>query len=129
MKKRVLLNIFFVACAIIFYPLKGTAMAIKSSTIEKIKDDYKEINFSDGITKEEAVIIAKYYVITNEDDDLASNVKINSVQVDKSGFDNGWWAVSFDANLKFKRKTGLKWYTIHIDKTTGELKTRGWGPA
>jgi len=129
MKRRTLLIIFFVGCNIILYPLRGIAMAIKPNSIEKIKDDYKQINFSDGISEKEAAIIAKHYIATNEDYDLVSNVKMNSVRVEKSGFDDTWWAVSFDANFKFKRKTGLKWYTIHIDKSSGELKTRGWGPA
>lgn len=112
-------------------PLKGSAMGNNPKKTEQIKQEYTKLNLSDGVNKEEALIIAQYFII-NDPSTLSSNVIISSAEVGESGLKNvigDCWAVGFDATSKFKRQTGLKWFTVHIDKKTGEIKTTGWGPS
>ena len=102
-------------------------MTTKPSKIEKIKEDYKKISMSDSVTESEAEIIAKHFVVTHDESNVRDNVKINTAKVEQSGFNNDWWAVSFDSSFKYQRR-GMEWYSVHIDKNTGEIKVRGFGP-
>lgn len=115
---------------IIFMPVKGLAMEKNSKFALKIKENYQQLDFSDGISKNEAIIIAQYDLIKDEGKDWDLNIK--KPRVKESGLKDvigDCWAVIFDANLKMKFKSGLKWYTIHVDKKTGEIRSRGWGPS
>lgn len=112
-------------------PLKGSAMGDNPKKIEQIKEDYTKLNLTDGVSKEEALVIAQYFII-NDSSTLSSNVNLNSGRVMESGLKHvigDCWAVNFSAQSKFRRQTGLKWFDVHIDKLTGQIKTTGWGPS
>jgi hypothetical protein len=128
---NIFLSMVIIAVTVLLFPLRGNAMGEAQKKEQKIQEAYKNINLSDGVSKEEALIIAKHFVI-NDPGTLSSDVIINSAEVGESGLKNvigDCWAVGFDAKWKVKRRTGLKWFTVHIDKLTGEIKTRGWGPS
>lgn len=115
---------------ILSVPIKGNAMEKNSQFTTKIKESFQKINFNDGINKDEAVLIAQNDLIS--DGIELNNLNIKKPQVEESGFKaqiGDCWAVIFNANLNMKAKSGLKWYTMHIDKKTGEIKARGWGPS
>lgn len=113
--------------SIIFMPLKGFAMEKNSQLISKIKKNYQQIDFTDGISKEEAIIIAQYDLIKDEGKNWDLNIKRHRVK--EGWLVQGCWSVIFDATLGVKLKSGLKWYAIDVDKKTGEIKVRGWGPS
>jgi hypothetical protein len=126
-----LIFILIVTFMILLVPLKGSAMGDNPKKIEQIKQDYAKLNLTDGVNKEEALVIAQNFII-NDSSTLSSNVNIRSGEVGESGLKEvvgDCWAVGFDAIAKFRRQTGLKWFTVHIDKLTGEIKTTGWGPS
>lgn len=113
-------------------PLDGSAMGgVNLKKIEQIKRDYTKLDLTDGVSKQEALIIAQYF-IANDSSTLSSNVNLGSGKVMESGLKDvigDCWAVAFDAKMKFRWQTGLKWFTIHIDKVTGKIKTTGWDPS
>lgn len=125
-----LIFILIVTFMMLLVPLKGSAMGDNPKKIEQIKQNYAKLNLTDGVSREEALIIAQNFVIN--DSYASSSVVISSGKVMESGFKKtlgNCWAVSFNAKLKVKRQTGLKWFTLHIDKTTGEIKVKDWGPS
>lgn len=129
MKNSIMLLI--VVLTILLLPLKGSAMGNNPTEIEQIKEDYANLNLADGVSKEEAFVIAQYFII-NDSSTLSSNVNLGSGKVMESGLKNvigDCWAVNFSAQSKFRRQTGLKWFDVHIDKLTGKIKTTGWGPS
>ncbi len=129
MIKKIYVILSFLVLAMFLYPMRGVPMAINPDKSNEIIKKYNRINFSDGINKDEAIIIAQHSIVTDEENNWKDNLKVASAEVDNSGLDEGWWAVGFDATLSFKSRTGLRWFTIHIDKKTGEIKSKGWGPA
>jgi len=105
---------------------EGETMGERPNYVTQIKAKMKQVDVSDGVSKEEAVIIAQNDMI---DDDGADKVYLNKPDVKESGLVDGCWYVGFDTRFKVRVKTGLEWYGIHIDKKTGEIKGRGWGPS
>ena len=92
-----------------------------------MEDKLKQVNILDGVSKEEAIIIAQNYL-------LKENIKIEelgflSPKVRESKIIKGCWAVVFDAKFKVRMESGLHWFRVHIDRNTGEIKSRGWGPS
>ncbi len=124
-------NMFLIVLGMmLFLPLKGLAMGNNPKTIEKIKEDYSKLNLTDGVSKQEALIIAKHFVI-NDPYNLSA-VVMSSGKVMESGYKDlkgNCWAVIFDAKLKVKWQTGLLWFEVHIDKVSGMIKVQGWGPS
>ena len=93
----------------------------------QIKEKLKEVDFSDGVSKEEAIIIAQNYLL--EKKVKLENMNFIKPKVGESDLIKGCWAVVFAARFKFKMESGLQWFIIDVDKKTGEIKTWGWGPA
>jgi len=98
----------------------------------EIQEKYRQLNLSDGVSKEEAIIIAQNYMIEEGFDRRYILMKPN---VEESGFEK-YWKVTFRAtyaeSVKKANIFGLigmfKWWiSIRIDKKTGEIITVG-GP-
>ena len=109
-------------------PLNGLAMGNNPRKAKKIQTAYENLDLSDGVSKKEAIVIAKHFII-NENEFAKNNARLNSAEVEESGLVENAWAVGFDAKLKYRLKSGLKWFTVDIDKNTGEIKVVGWGPS
>ena len=104
----------------------------------KAPDDYRaqlqQVNFSDGISKEEAVIIAQNHLIKGGTDKEVAlskpSVEDSRFTVDGAGHPLApCWEVNLNATWKVRLESGLKWYSVHIDKKTGQIKVSGWGPS
>ena len=126
-KYFVLIILFFLTALLM--PVKGVAMEKYSQFTLQVKENFKNINLTDGVSKEEAIIIAQYELIKGNDGGKRWGLNIRKPRVEESELVKRCWAVIFDANLKVRMQSGLKWYTFHIDKNTGEIKIQGWGPS
>ena len=124
---RRLKYLIFIISFILVHQNKGGAMGEKVNYKTMMEDKLKQVNILDGVSKEEAIIIAQNYL-------LKENIKIEelgflSPKVRESKIIKGCWAVVFDAKFKVRMESGLHWFRVHIDRNTGEIKSRGWGPS
>lgn len=93
---------------------------------EHSKAKAQQVDLSDGVSKEEAVIIAKNYAIEKREDDRCI---ISRPHVEESSLIDGCWSIKFPTTWRVRLSQGLKWAEIHIDKKTGQIKASGWGPS
>lgn len=100
----------------------------------EIKGKFKQLDLSDGVSKEEAGIIAQNYLIEQELDKKYSLTKPNIE--DESEVDLNDWRVIFNAtygeSIKQANIFGLFgimrwWISVRIDKKTGKIISVG-GP-
>ncbi len=122
--------LFLALCCVFILGMGGT--------MAKSPDDYRaklqQVNFADGISKEEAVIIAQNNLI---DDGTDKSCVLSRFSVKDTGFtvDGAGrplapcWEVRFNATLKTQLRSGLKWFSVLVDKKTGQIKVSGWGPS
>jgi hypothetical protein len=115
----------FIVIIIILLIVAGCATANKSSIYNFYKEELKTVNKSDGISKKEAIIIARNYLIRNN---ISKRVNIHNPKVSNSRLVNNSWCVIFDTTFVTKFQQGLVYYEIDIDKTSGEIKGIGWWP-
>lgn len=113
---------------------KGIIMGQKPDYKTEIKEKYKQLNLSDGVSKEEAIVIAQNYMI---DEGLDKSYVILKPAVEDFEF-NQWneWRIIFKAtygeSIKQANVFGLLgifkwWISLNIHKKTGEIKSVG-GP-
>ena len=99
-------------------------------TMAKSSDDYraqlKHVDLSDGVSKDEATIIAQNYLLDNNYKD---GYVISHPSVGSSSLVEGCWTVEFPTTLSVRLQQGLKWLRVHVDKKTGQVKSSGWGPS
>lgn len=126
MHKRLILLILIISLFWSQYD-KGAAMGKKIDYKTEIKEKIKQVDVSDGVSKEEAVTIAQNYML-EESFNVKDVIDFLKPKVGNSGLIKGCWAIIFHSTFKVRMKSGLKWYTVHIDKKTGEIKSQGWGP-
>ncbi|MFH1202247.1 MAG: hypothetical protein V1674_05095 [Candidatus Omnitrophota bacterium] len=95
-----------------------------------IKEELKQIEISDGVSKKEAIIIAQNELIK---DGLEKEYYISKPIITESKLVDGCWFVRF--NMKFKFGYILekilflgRWCGYHIEKKSGEIKMKDWGP-
>lgn len=104
----------------------------------KSPDDYRaklqQVDRTDGISKEEAIIIAQNHLIDGGAD---KEVTLSKPSIGDSRFtvDGAGrplapcWEVRFNATWKVQLESGLKWAAVDVDKKTGQIKVSGWGPS
>lgn len=117
------------AIAVTCAPSKGLAMAEKQDYEALIKQKFQKINLSDGVSKDEAIVIAQNYLLENE---FGKNCILKSAKVfaeDDPYWDKNSWHVTFNLKLSKKLKTGLKWTVVNVDKKTGDARSGGEGPS
>ena len=85
----------------------------------------QEVNFSDGVSKEEAIVIAQNYLIDEKADKAFA---ITRPRVSESKLIDGCWAVSFPRTLRETLQHGPLWSVVDIDKKTGKIKSSGGWP-
>jgi len=112
---------------IVFVAKKGEAMGNRPSFESIIKEKMKVINISDGVSREEAIIIAQNYLI---DKGINNDCIIAKPQVIEKGWSipNGTCEIRFEANRTIKRKQGLEWFSVYVDIEKGGIEGCGWGP-
>ena len=96
----------------------------------KSADYYKaklqQLDLTDGVSKEEAIVIVQNYLLRNSYKD---GYKISRPRINDSTIVKGCWAVVFPTTWSVRLGQGLKWLEVDVDKTTGEIKSVGWGPS
>ncbi len=107
-------------------------MMAKSS--DYYRAQLQQVNLTDGVSKEEAVIIAQNNLIDDGTDKSCvlsqPSVKDSRFTVDGAGHPLApCWEVRFDATWKTRLRSGLKWFRVLVDKKTGQIKSSGWGPS
>ena len=91
----------------------------------------KEVDLTDGVNKEEAIIIAQNYLIEQGYFWKGSQkeIAIEKPKVDDSPLIKESWVVGFPTTWRERLESGLTWLVIHIDKKTGQIKSEGWRPS
>lgn len=119
---------FTTATLLTFGPLEGAAMSGRPDFDTQIKEKIKNIDFSDGVSKEEAIVIAQNYMI-DEGDDFCKDYNLLKPTVEESSRFPENWLVGFPTTLKYRLKTGLQWNAMFVNKKTGLVKYSGEGPS
>jgi hypothetical protein len=95
------------------------------------KEKLSQVDRSDGIDKEEAVVIAQNKMIETSND---KDHRISKPIVKESKFEGtDCWFVRFNLKFEFghimERMLGTPWIGYYIDKTTGDIKGEdSWYP-
>ena len=92
---------------------------------EYYRAQLQRINLSDGVSKEEAIVIAQNYLIDQEAD---KDFALSRPKVRDSKVIDGCWTVSFPRTLQKMLRYGPLWSVIEIDKRTGQIKSSGGWP-
>ncbi len=99
---------------------------------EYYRAQLQRINLSDGVSKEEAIIIAQNYLLDVGEKGCAlsrPSVKDSSFTRDGEGRPLApCWEVKFPTTWAVRFKQGLFWVAVHIDKKTGKVRVAGAGP-
>lgn len=107
-------------------------MAERSDYTTEIKEKFKQIDLSDGASKEEAIIIAQNHLIENglSKDYVVTRPKVADLHMFNQ------WEVTFKATYGESIKKGnvfgligiFKWWiAVSVDKKTGKVMSTG-GP-
>lgn len=124
--------IFLILFNVIFFNTSCARVPIKErpSDYHYYKEKLKEINKSDGISREEAIIIAQNYAIEQglDKDYIITNPTV------KDFTSSNDWEITFKATYGESIKQGgifgsiVRWWIcVHLDKRTGVVKSMG-GP-
>ncbi len=113
--------IFFISNA------KGVAMSRKLDRYAEIKEKFKQIDISDEVNKEEAIIIAQNYVIDKiEKEEIffrklgISNAQLSEDPSYKDKFKENW-VILFPMRFGFLKT----WNVIYVNKQTGKVLDGG----
>lgn len=105
-----------------------------------IREKLKQVDISDGVSEEEAILLAQNYMI-NQKEDFSRNFVLSKPKVVEVNLNDPMfrkldntiykenWVISFPATLEFKLKTGLKWCEMFVNKKTGQVRYSGEGPS
>lgn len=126
-KAKALLILGFIICGSLIISNVEGAMGGGPNYKAEIKAKFKNVDISDGVNKNEAIIIAQNFLIDNKFD--IKDIRISKYTIEDKPINQKLWVISFDATDKTRKESGLEWYTIQIDKDTGEIKGHGWGPS
>ena len=103
------------------------AMGPRVDYKQVIRDNLSQVDISDGVSKEEAMIIAQNYML-NKRSDIEKDFNIRKPWVTPTSLFPDSWVVYFPTTFSFRNSTGLKWGGMFVNKKTGELKYSGEGP-
>ena len=123
MRRSVLITMLFLLISM----NPSFAMGENRKKFDIIKEKFKMVDLSDGVNKEEASIIAQNHLVNKNFQ--AKDINIFRPRVEQSGLFNNFWVVIFNPSFHIRISQGLEWYSLNIDKQTGEIKTEGWGPS
>jgi len=129
MALRIFTVILTIIMSIALNSIQGVAMEARPAYKEQIKEKLKNIIFSDGVSKEEAIIIAQNYLLETE---WGKSCNLKSAEVfgeNDPYWDKDSWHISFKLTYKERVKSGLKWTILNVDKKTGKVTPGGEGPS
>lgn len=127
MSRQIFTILFFVLCVGLVLPKGGAMSGVDYKA--QIKEKFKKIDLSDGVNKEEAVIIAQTHIITNSEDKIFDLKSAKVFGENDPYWPSTSWHISFNIISKDWRRRGLKWATINVNKNTGVITDGGAGPS
>jgi hypothetical protein len=124
MERTFIIIIFSILFSGLFFFKEGDAMGERKPSHKK---SLSEVNLSDGVDKEEAIILAQNYLVNTGRDDflITSKPKV----FEKHAYGANYWRVTFPTTPKVQREQGLEWGALIVDKETGKVQYLGEGPS
>lgn len=130
--KRKIISLLIVLQVLVLFSNKGAAMAEKPDYKTEIPEKFKQIDLSDGVTKEEAVIIAQNHAIDQGWDKDYIVARPIAKDFKNKLYGSEEWEVTFNAtygaNVKqakgfgmFGLFRGYAW--VYVNKKTGEIRS------
>jgi hypothetical protein len=111
----------------IFFIIDNKGMAMTGRPYDYYREKLKEVNISDGVSKEEAIIIAQNYIIDKikEGGDFYKKLGISKPEFsDDSKYKNQLkenWVILFPMRYGFLKT----WNVIYVNKQTGKVVDGG----
>ena len=129
MRKRALLPVLAAMVCLLFDATDGAAMGTGRAYESEIRMRAQQIKVDNGIDKEEAIILAQNQLLK---DNRAKGLSLRSAEIfgeNDPFWDKDTWHISFKATFPSRLKDGVKWWTLHVNKKTGEVTYGGGGPS
>ena len=110
-----------------FFMINNKGMAMSKITYEYYREKLKEVNISDGVSKEEAIIIAQNYIIDmiEKGEEFFRKLVISKPQLSE----DPWYTDRFREEwiILFPMRYGFlkTWNVIYVNKKTGEVVDGG----
>lgn len=105
---------------------KGEAMAERSLDYNSYKEKLKEVNISDGVSEEEAIILAQNYIVNDEE--LKTMCLVHKPKIDERRLSEGYWRIQFPLRWKYGVGWLRRWVIFYVNIRTGEVKEGGQTP-
>jgi len=121
----ILISLFLGIC-------KGEAMGKRQEKPKRDEINNNElsaVNSFGGIDKNEAIILAKNYIVNNGLDNLLDVSRIRKVDNKKHHYGEEYWFISFSTTREGRWEQQLTWGALLVNKYTGEVKYLGEGPS
>lgn len=109
--------------------LPGAAMDKGFKYEEEIRIKAQQINVSDGISKDEAIILAQNQVLKDNQEEIFVLKSAEVFGENDKFWDKNSWHISFKVKSKEWLRRGIKWCSLHVNKKTGEITAGGCGPS
>lgn len=126
MKHKIIITALFLTTA--FFVTNSEGMAMAENPYSYYREKLKEVDVSDGVSKEEAIVIAQNYIIDaiERGEDFPKKLGLSGAQISEDPYD----IKNFpdDWVVLFPMKYGLfkTWDVFYVNKITG--KVVGGGP-
>ncbi|MBI3617462.1 MAG: hypothetical protein HY210_04495 [Candidatus Omnitrophica bacterium] len=109
-------------CLVLLILISFNAL-VSCASIDKAyeKDSLTQIDKEDGISAEEAIVVARMYIIEKN---ITEGLQISRPKVNDSKLVENCWTVKFRPNMKGILMLGFS-YSVDVDKATGEVRLAG----
>ena len=125
MKHKIIAAVLFLIS--IFFIIDNKGMAMAGKPYDYYREKLKEVSISDGVSKEEAIIIAQNYIIDKieEGEDFYKKLGISKPEFsDDSKYKNQLkenWVILFPMRYGFLKT----WNVVYVNKHSGEVTEGG----
>ena len=127
MSRQLFTILFFGLCVGLILPKGGAMSGVDYKA--QIKEKFKNIDLSDGVNKEEAIIIAQNHIIEENLDKIYDLRSAKITAENDPYWPSGKWYVSFNVISRDSLRRGIKWGTLNVDKKSGKVGDSGGGPS
>ena len=114
--KSIIATIFLI---IVFFVTNSKGMAMAKRPYDCYREKLKEVNVSDGVGREEAIIIAQNYIVDKieEGEDFYKKLGISKPKISEDNRFKEKWIISFPVRLGIFKT----WGVLYVNKKTGEV--------
>jgi len=101
-----------------FFMINNKGIALAGRPYDYYREKLKEVNISDGVSKEEAIIIAQNYVIDmiEKKEDFFKKLGISKPQLSEDPDFKEDWIILFPMRYGFLKT----WGVVYVNKKTGK---------